>query len=86
MKTGYPFLRISQLHNIPYETVLMAADYACNMESGHVGTARSQEEYAAFNSLSPEAVSAVNTANDEMRGMSLGLFDWQTGHHVKEAA
>ena len=86
MKTGYPFLRISQLHNIPYETVLMAADYARNMGSGHVGTARSQAEYTAFNSLSEDAASAVRTANEEMRGMSLGLFDWQAGHHVKEAA
>ena len=86
MKTGYPFLRISQLHNIPYETVLMAADYARNMKGRKPETPRSWAEYETFNSLSDEAASAVHTANDEMRGMSLGLFDWQAGHHVKEAA
>ena len=86
MKTGYPFLKISRLHNIPYETILMVADYARNMGSDHTGTPRSQAEYAAFNSLSPEAMTAVSTANQEMRGMALGIFDWQAGHHVKEAA
>lgn len=86
MKTGYPFLKISQLHNIPYETVLMAADYARNMKGMQPETLRSWAEYEAFNSLSPEAEAAVHSANNEMRGMSLGLFDWQAGHHVKEVA
>lgn len=86
MKTGYPFLKISQIYNISYETVLMAADYVRNIKGRQPETPRFWAEYEAFNSLSDEAASAVHIANGEMRGMSFGFFDWQAGHHVIETA
>ena len=72
MKTGYPFLTISKKHNVEYADVLFVADHLKNKGNFH-------ENIPA---LPIEVISDINKANDEFKGMQLGLFDWQAGHHV----
>ena len=68
MKTGYPFLAIFKKHNLPYEDVLMAADYCKNMDS-------TCEGYRQFMDLPNEAAADVNKAIVHFTGQQAGLIE-----------
>lgn len=82
MKTGYPFLKIAQKHNLDYGDVLKAADYNRNMGSGHIGTEKSRDEMRAFMSIPSEAMRDMLEAYEQMRDLQSGVRDFSKGHYI----
>ena len=85
MKTGYPFLKLSQKYNLDYSAVLIAADYMKKHPQSH----RYPQGIRAFAGLGPKPetiLKEIDSVNYEFASMQAGFIDWQAGHEIKEAA
>lgn len=84
MKTGYPFLAISKIHNVDYGAVLTAAHYL-KQNPGYFAKSKAVHAFEGLNG-NLDCLRAIDNANYEFAAMQAGIIQWQAGHEVKEAA